>query len=59
MLPLTEIQQGHNSRFLILRGIAFENLGDKFLVDGIKLEGNRWIVVVSITMLKTNRLVAE
>ena len=59
MLPLTEVKQRHNSRLLILRGIAFEDLGNKFLINGIELEGYGRVVVVCVTVLTMKRSVAE
>lgn len=32
VLPLPEVEQGHHGRFLVLRRVAFEDLGDEFLV---------------------------
>ena len=51
MLSLAQVEEGHDRCFLVLRGIAFEDLGDKFLVDCIEFEGDRGIVVVSVPML--------
>jgi len=40
MLPLTQVEEGHNGGFFVLRGIAFEDLGDELLVDRIEFEGD-------------------
>lgn len=40
MLPLTQVEEGHDGGFFVLRGIAFEDLGDELLVDRIEFEGD-------------------
>ena len=51
MLPLSQVKKRHYRRFLVLRGIAFEDLIDELLVDGVELEPNLRVVVPSISML--------
>ena len=51
MLPLSKVEKRHHGRFLILWGVAFEDLIDKLLVDGIELERNLGVVVRSVSML--------
>jgi len=40
VLSLAQVEEGHDSCFFVLRGIAFKDLGDELLVDGIELEGD-------------------
>ena len=52
VLPLAQIEQRHHGRFLVLRGIAFEDLGYEFLVCSIKFEGDGGIVGGGIAVLR-------
>jgi hypothetical protein len=51
MLSLAKIQEGHDSSFLILWGVSFEDLVNQAIILLGELEGNRRIVVFSIAML--------
>lgn len=51
MLPLAEIEEGHDGRFFILRGVTFQDFCDEFFVDGVELERDGWIVVGCVAML--------
>ena len=51
MLPLSQVQQGHHRRLLILAGVPAEHLLDKLLVVGIEFEGNVRVVDWGISML--------
>ena len=44
MLSLAKVEEGHYSGFLVLGWVAFEDLGDELLVDGIELKGYLGIV---------------
>jgi hypothetical protein len=51
VLALAEIEQGHHSGFLVLRGIALEDLTDEgFILSGV-LEGDGGIVVGGVAVL--------
>lgn len=51
MLALAQIEQRHHGRFFVLRGVAFEDLGDELLVYGVEFEGNRRVIGGSVAML--------
>ena len=51
MLPLSQVKKRHYGRFLVLRGIAFEDLIDELLADGVELERDLRVVIRSISML--------
>lgn len=52
VLPLAEIEEGHHGGFFVLRGVAFQDFGDEFLVYGIELEGDGGVVLRGIAVLK-------
>jgi hypothetical protein len=52
MLALSKIQQGHNSRLLVLWRISLEDLFDELLVLLGELEGYASIVAWSVSMLR-------
>ena len=39
-LTLAEVEERHHGRFLVLRGIALEDFGYEFLIDGVEGEGD-------------------
>ena len=51
MLALTEIEEGHDGRFLVLRWVAFEDFFYELFILRREFERDRQIVVVSISML--------
>lgn len=53
VLPLAQVEKRHHGRFLVLRGVALEDFGDEFLVDGIELEGDFRVVLWGISVLKS------
>jgi hypothetical protein len=52
MLSLSEIEDGHDSRLLVLGWVAFEDLFDELVVLLGELEGNIRIVFRGISMLR-------
>lgn len=51
MLPLSEIQQWHHSSFLVLWGVAFQDLLDELVILLRELEWDASIIVGRVTML--------
>ena len=51
VLTLTEIEQGHDGRLLVLRRVALDDLLDDLFVVGRELEGEVGVVVGGVTML--------
>lgn len=51
MLALSKVEQRHDSGFLVLRRIAFENLVDDFFVLGAEFEGDGRVIVGFVAML--------
>lgn len=51
VLALAEIQERHDSRFLVLRGIALEDLIDESEVLGGEFEGDGRVVVGVVAVL--------
>lgn len=51
MLALTEVKQRHHGGFLILRRVAFENFGNKFLICVIEFEGDGGIIDRRVSVL--------
>lgn len=52
VLPLPEIEQGHHGGFFVLQRVAFEDLGDEFLVQGGEAEGYGGVVLGAVAMLR-------
>ena len=40
VLPLPEVEQGHDGGFLVLRRVAFEDFGDEFFAEVVEFEGD-------------------
>lgn len=59
MLPLSKIEKRHHRRFLVLWGVAFEDLIDQLLVEGVELERDLGVVVRSVSMLPKKTLSAQ
>jgi hypothetical protein len=51
VLSLSKIQQWHHSGFLVLWGIALQDLVDELVILLGELEGDVGIIVGSVTML--------
>ena len=51
VLALAEVEERHHGRFLVLRRVAFEDLVDQLLVDGVELEGDGRVVVGGVAVL--------
>jgi hypothetical protein len=51
MLALTEIEEGHDSGFLVLRWVAFEDFFYEPFILRREFERDRQVIVVSISML--------
>lgn len=51
MLALSEVKKRHHRRFLVLWGVAFEDLIDELLIDGVELERDVRVIVRSVSML--------
>lgn len=52
MLTLAKVKQRHDSRLLVLRGIALEDLIDEGEVLSVELEWERGVVLRAVTMLE-------
>jgi hypothetical protein len=50
-LALAKVEDGHDSRLLVLRGVALEYLGDDGLVLGRELEGDVGVVFGRVSVL--------
>lgn len=50
-LALAEVEEGHHGGLFVLRGVAFEDLGDEVFILGGELEGDRRIVFRSVAVL--------
>lgn len=51
VLSLTEIQQGHDGRLLVLWGVSAQDLFDELLIGGIEFEGDVGVVVGAVAVL--------
>lgn len=51
VLALAKIEQGHDGRLLVLRGVALDNLFDDLFIVGRELEGDVGVVVGSVAVL--------
>lgn len=51
VLPLAQVQQGHDGSFLVLAGIPRQHFLHELLILGIELEGNVKVVLRSIAVL--------
>ena len=51
MLSLAKVEQGHHGGFFVLWGVAFEDFGDEFLVDFVKVEGDFGVVLRGVAVL--------
>lgn len=51
MLSLSKIEKGHDGGFFVLWRVAFEDLGDEFLVDGVEGEGDIKVVPRGVAVL--------
>lgn len=51
VLPLSEVEDGHDGGFLVLRGVSAENLLDELIVLWRKLKGDRGIIDGRVAML--------
>ena len=51
MLPLAEVENGHDGGFLVLWWVPFEDFLYELLILGGELEGNGGVVDVGITVL--------
>jgi hypothetical protein len=58
MLTLSEVEQRHNGRLLVLRRIPFEYLIDELIVLLSELEGYAGIIFGGISMLCIRQLVS-
>jgi hypothetical protein len=58
MLPLSEIENWHHGRFLVLWWIALQNLIDELVILLRELEGNASIIIRRIAVLKYGTLVS-
>lgn len=56
MLALAEVEQGHDSGLLVLRGVALEDLGNDSLILGVELEGDVGVVVGGVAVLGTHNV---
>ncbi len=52
MLALAEIEERHDSSFLVLGGVALEDLVDDYEVLGREFEGDGGVVVGRVAVLK-------
>ncbi len=50
VLPLSQIQQWHNGRLLVLARVPAEHLLDEVLILRVELEGDREVVVGSVAV---------
>jgi hypothetical protein len=51
VLALAEVQQRHDSSFLVLGRVSLEDLGNDGLVLLVELEGDVGVVVLGVSML--------
>ena len=52
MLALSKVKKRHHRRFLVLWGVAFEDLIDELLVDSVELKRNLRVIIRSVSMLR-------
>ena len=51
VLPLAEVEEGHDGCFFVLAGVSGEDFLDEAFVLGVEFEGDRWVVFWRVPML--------
>lgn len=59
MLSLPKIEEWHHGGFLVLWRVAFEDFIDKLLACGGEFEGNLWIIIRRISVLRQGKLIVS
>lgn len=52
VLPLSEVEQWHNSRLLVLGWVSSKDFIDELLADLIELERDVWVVLLGVAVLR-------
>ena len=55
VLALAQVEKRHHGRFLVLRRVALEDLGDELLVGGVELKGDLRVVLRAVSVLKSRK----
>lgn len=55
VLALAQVEERHHGRFLVLRRVPLEDLGDELLVDRVESERDRRVVLWAVSVLKEEK----